>query len=186
VSAHVESARDFEVAVAAQADLIAHMPGFWPDAARVKAKGAEVYRIPEGAARRAARQGTVVITTVGDAVQEGDPDLRALVLPVLRWNFDVLKRHGVKIAIGSDEYRSDSVSEALVIARAGLLTNAEVIQALSVTTPAAIFPKRSPFGLAEGAPASFIAVERDPLEDLEAMTRIGLRVKDGRELDLAR
>src|SRR5262245_23379942 len=31
VSAHVESAYDFDVAVAAGADLIAHMPGFWWD-----------------------------------------------------------------------------------------------------------------------------------------------------------
>lgn len=186
VSAHVESARDFEVALASRADLIAHMPGFWPDAVRVKAKGADIYRISEDAARRAARQGTVVITTVGDAVQEADADLRAQVLPVLRGNFDVLKRNGVKIAIGSDEYRSSSVPEALAIARAGLMTNAELLRSLSVTTPAAIYPKRAPFGLAEGAPASFIAVERDPLEDLEAMTKVGLRVKDGRELDLSR
>lgn len=185
VSAHVESARDFELALAARADLIAHMPGFWPDEARIKVKGADIYRIPEDAARRAARQGTVVITTVGDALR-ADPALREQVLPVLRWNFDVLKRHGVRIAIGSDEYRSSSVPEALAIARAGLMTNAEVLHSLSVTTPAAIYPKRAPFGLAEGAPASFIAVERDPLEDLEAMTKVGLRVKEGRELDLSR
>ena len=187
VSAHVESAYDFEVAVDARADLIAHLPGFWPDGDRIRAKGAGMYRISEDAARRAARQGTVVMTTVGDAVQEdAAADLRGQVLPVLRWNFDVLKRHGVKVAIGSDEYRSSSVPEALTIAQAGLMTSAEVLRSLSVTTPAAIFPQRAPFGLAEGAPASFIAVERDPLEDLEAMTKIALRVKEGRELDLAR
>ena len=66
------------------------------------------------------------------------------------------------------------------------MTNAEVLQSLSVTTPAAIFPQRTPFGLAEGAPANFIAVDRDPLENLEAITKIRLRVKGGRELNLAR
>jgi imidazolonepropionase-like amidohydrolase len=105
---------------------------------------------------------------------------------VLRWNFDVLKRHAVKIAIGSDEYRSTSVPEAMAIARAGLMTSAEVLRSLSVTTPAAIFPRRAPFGLAEGAPASFIAFDRNPLEDLESITRINLRVKEGRELHVAR
>jgi hypothetical protein len=187
VSAHVESAYDFDVAVAARSDLIAHMPGFWPDPVRIKAKGPDVYRISEDAARRAARQRTIVITTVGDAIRENaTPDVREQFLDALRWNFNLLKRHGVRIAIGSDEYRSSSVTEALAIAQAGLMTNAEVLRSLSVTTPAAIFPQRAPFGLVEGAPATFIAVDRDPLDDLEAITKISLRVKGGRELNLAR
>jgi len=187
VSAHVESAYDFDVAVAARSDLIAHMPGFWPDPVRIKAKGPDIYRISEDAARRAARQRTIVITTVGDAIRENaTPDVREQFLDALRWNFNLLKRHGVRIAIGSDEYRSSSVTEALTIAQAGLMTNAEVLRSLSVTTPQAIFPQRAPFGLAEGAPATFIAVDRDPLDDLEAITKISLRVKGGRELNLAR
>ena len=187
VSAHVESAYDFDVAVAARSDLIAHMPGFWPDPVRIKAKGPDIYRISEDAARRAARQRTIVITTVGDAIRENaTPDVREQFLDALRWNFNLLKRHGVRIAIGSDEYRSSSVTEALAIAQAGLMTNAEVLRSLSVTTPQAIFPQRAPFGLAEGAPATFIAVDRDPLDDLEPITKISLRVKGGRELNLAR
>jgi hypothetical protein len=187
VSAHVESAYDFDVAVAAGADLIAHMPGFAPDAERIKAKGAGIYRISEDAVQRAARQGTVVLTTIGTEVLRNlAPDLKAPVMEALRWNFDVLKRHGVKIAIGSDQTRSSSVPEALTIAQAGLMTNAELLQSLSVTTPAAIFPQRAPFGLAEGAPANFIAFEGNPLEDFEAITKIALRVKQGRELNLGR
>ena len=57
---------------------------------------------------------------------------------------------------------------------------------LAETTPAAIFPQRAPFGLAEGAPANFIALERNPLEDLEAISWVSLRVKGGRELLLSR
>ena len=187
VSAHVESAYDFEVAVAAQADLIAHMPGFWPDADRIRSKGAGIYRISEDAARQAGRQGIVVITTVGEVLRmTATPAERQQILDVLRWNFDVLRRHGVKIAIGSDQYRSTSVPEALTIAQAGLMTTAEVLQSLSVTTPAAIFPQRAPFGLVEGAPANFIAFERNPLVDLEAIARVSLRVKGGRELHLTR
>jgi len=187
VSAHVESAYDFDVAVAAGADLIAHMPGFAPDADRIKAKGAGIYRITEDAVKRAARQGTIVITTIGTEVLRNlAPDLRSQVMEALRWNFDVLKRHGVKIAIGSDQTRSSSVPEALTIAQAGLMTNAELLQSLSVTTPAAIFPQHAPFGLAEGAPANFIAFDGNPLEDFESITRISLRVKAGRELRLGR
>jgi hypothetical protein len=183
VSAHVESAHDFEVAVAARADLIAHLPGFWPDEDRIRDRGAGIYRITEDSARRAARQGVVVITTVGEVLQpDVMPGVRAQVLDALRWNFDLLKRHGVGIAIGSDQFRSTSVAEALTISGAGLMTRGEVLQALSVTTPSAIFPQRAPFGLAEGAPADFIAFDRNPLEDFDAITKISLRVKGGREL----
>jgi hypothetical protein len=183
VSAHVESAYDFDVAVAAGVDLIAHIPGFWTDPDRIKAKGLGIYRISDDAARRAARQGTVVVTTIGtEDLRNAAPDRRAQVLEVLRWNFDVLKRHAVSIAIGSDQFRSSSVPEALTIVQAGLMSSVEVLQSLSVTTPAAIFPQRAPFGLAEGAPASFVAFERNPLEDFESITRPRLRVKEGREL----
>ena len=115
-----------------------------------------------------------------------DEPVRKQFFDVLKWNFEVLKRHGVKIAIGSDEFRETSVPEAMAIARAGLMTNAEVLQSLSVTTPTAIFPARAPFGLAEGAPANFIAFDANPLQDIEAVTKITLRVKAGRELNVAR
>jgi imidazolonepropionase-like amidohydrolase len=128
-----------------------------------------------------------VITTINtDVLRNSTPEVRTQVFDVLRWNFDVLKRYGVKIAIGSDQTRSSSVPEALMIAQAGLMTSTEVLQSLSVTTPAAIFPQRAPFGLAEGAPATFIAFDRNPLEDIESITRVSLRVKGGRELQLAR
>jgi hypothetical protein len=185
VSAHVESAADFDVAIAARADLIAHLPGFWPDPERIKTKGPDIYRISDDAARRAGRQGTVVITTVGDVLRmKVAPEERARIVDVLRSNLSVLRRHGVRIAIGSDAFRSTSVPEALAIAQAGLMTSAEVLHALSVTTPAAIFPERAPFGLAEGTPASFIAFDRDPLTDLAAIASVSLRVKEGRELPL--
>jgi hypothetical protein len=47
VSAHVESAGDFEVAVAVGVDIIAHMPGFWPDAQRIASKGVGIYEIKD-------------------------------------------------------------------------------------------------------------------------------------------
>jgi imidazolonepropionase-like amidohydrolase len=159
------------------------MPGFAPDADRIREKGAGIYRISEDAVQRAARQGTIVMTTIGTEVLRNlAPDLRTQVMDVLRWNFNVLKRYGVKIAIGSDQTRSSSVPEALIIAQAGLMTSAELLQSLSVTTPAAIFPQRAPFGLAEGAPANFIGFDGNPLEDFESITKVSLRVKAGQEL----
>lgn len=183
VSAHVESAYDFDVAVTAGADLIAHMPGFWPDGARIKARGVDIYRISEDSARRAGEQRAIVITTLGELLRMGlDANARAQILDVIRANVAILKKHRVRIAIGSDQFRSTSIPEALALAGNGLMTSADVLNALSVVTPAAIFPGRAPFGLAEGAPASFVGFDEDPLRNIDAITRVRLRVKDGREL----
>src|SRR5687767_4959961 len=123
VSAHVESAYDFDVAVKAGADLIAHMPGFWPVPERIGKSGAGIYRISEEAARRAGRQRVTVITTIGEAVRSvlapAGPEnetpelvpLRDQLLDVYRQNLAVLRRHGVRIAIGSDQFRGTSVGE---------------------------------------------------------------------------
>ena len=103
-------------------------------------------------------------------------------LRVYRANLNRLSAHGVRLAVGSDQFRSTSVSEALTLAKAGLLTPAALLRALTIDTPATIFPKRAPFGLAEGAPADFLVFESDPLADFSAITRIARRVKAVEEL----
>lgn len=187
VSAHVESAYDFEVAVKAGADIIAHLPGFWPDPPRIASKGLGIYRISEDAARRAGRQNVTVITTISESLRyvANDPagaSFREPILDLYRHNLSVLSKSGVRIAIGSDQFRSTSLAEALEIHKAGLMTPAALLRALSSDAAATIFPKRAPFGLAEGAPADFLALDADPLADFTAIQRIGLRVKGGREL----
>jgi amidohydrolase family protein len=189
VSAHVESAYDFDVAIDAGVDVIAHMPGFWPDDARVAAKGTAFYKISEASARRAGQKRVPVVTTVGESLRniaDGGKRvaMREALLDVYRHNFSVLARHGVRIVIGSDQFRSTSVPEALDIQKAGLLTPAAALRALTVDAAATIFPRRAPFGLAEGAPADFIVLDANPLEDFAAIQRLRIRVKAGRELPL--
>jgi len=190
VSAHVESAYDFEVAAKAGVDLFAHMPGFWPDFARLAAKGAGVYEISEASAKLAAQRKARVITTIGETLRNvGENEeyrrFREPILEVLRHNFEVLSKHGVTIAIGSDQFRSTSVQEALEIYKSGLMPAAALLRALTVDAASTIFPKRAPFGLAEGAPADFLVLEADPLADFTAIERIRMRVKAGNELTIA-
>jgi amidohydrolase family protein len=187
VSAHVESARDFEIAVAAGVDVIAHFPGFWPDPARVAAKGAGIYAISDVAAAQAAKNRASVVTTLGEALRTFESDkqyaaLREPMLRVYRDNLAKLAVRGVRLAVGSDQFRSTSVPEALELQKAGLLSPAALLRALTVDTPATIFPRRAPFGLAEGAPADFLVFETDPLADFTAIERISRRVKAGNEL----
>lgn len=194
VSAHVESAHDFDVAIRAGADLIAHMPGFWPVPERMAAAGPGLYRIGEDAARRAGRGKVTVITTIGETLQaitaepgssNEHPEMlpfRDPLLATFRHNLDVLRRHGVRIAIGSDRFRATSVPEAMAIHRAGLMPAADLLRALTTDTAAAIFPKRAPFGLAEGAPADFLIFDESPLADFTAIERVRRRFKAGEEL----
>jgi hypothetical protein len=195
VSAHVESAYDFEVAVRARADVIAHMPGFWPVPERIAAQGIGLYRISEDAARRAGRQRVTVVTTFGESLRaitqpssadaRDNPELAALRQPLLdmyRHNLAVLTRHGVRIAIGSDQFRSTSIPEALALHEAGLMTPTALLRALTTDTAATVFPKRAPFGLAEGAPADFLVFDESPLADFTAIQRVRRRVKAGTEL----
>jgi hypothetical protein len=185
VSAHVESARDFDVAVRAGADIIAHMPGFWPDERRISAKGLDIYSIGEDAARLAGERHVVVMTTLGESLRYVAANkVPVTLLDVYRHNIRVLREHGVRIAIGSDQFRSTSVPEALEIHEAGLMKPADLLRALSSDAAATIFPKRAPFGLAEGAPADFLVLDGDPLVDFTAIQRIWLRVKAGTELRL--
>jgi len=197
VSAHVESAYDFDVAVKAGVDLIAHMPGFWPDPVRLAAKGPGIYKVSDASARLAADRHIAVVTTIGeslhalapaaagdDAAHTGLAALKPQLMDVYRHNLEVLATHGVRLAIGSDQFRSTSIAEALEIARAGLMPAASLLKALSSDAAVVIQPKGGPYGLVEGAQADFLALDGDPLQDFSAITRISLRVKGGEELRL--
>jgi imidazolonepropionase-like amidohydrolase len=187
VSAHVESAYDFEVAAKAGVDVFAHLPGFWPDPARIAAKGSVIYRISDDVAAVAGRQKARAVTTVYETLktiteQKEYMQYREPMLELLRHNLDVLAAHGVTIAIGSDQFRATSVAEALEIHKAGLMTPAALLRALTVDAAATIFPARAPFGAVERAPADFLVLDGDPLVDFTAIQRIRLRVKAGEEL----
>jgi len=189
VSAHVESAYDFEVATKAGVDVYAHLPGFWPDPARIAAKGFGIYRIPDELAALAGQHKAGAITTIYEtlktvAEQKEYMQFREPMLDLLRHNLDVLARHQVTIAIGSDQFRTTSVAEALEIHQAGLMAPPALLRALTFDAAATIFPQRAPFGLVEGAPADFLVLDDDPLADFTAVQRIRLRVKAGRELTL--
>jgi hypothetical protein len=188
VSAHLESAGDFEVAVATGADIVAHMPGFWPDTKRIEAKGAGIYRIKEEFARRAARRKMTVVTTISGALSYLTTDAEAsrhkdAMMAVYRDNFAIFSKHGVRIVIGSDQNRGTSVHEALAIHEAKLMEPAALLRALSSDAASMILPDQGKFDLSEGARADFLVLESNPIEDIHAITKIRLRVKDGLELN---
>ncbi|MBL0170587.1 MAG: hypothetical protein IPP90_07620 [Gemmatimonadaceae bacterium] len=108
VSTHIESAHDFRIALAAGVDEINHLPGFRPD--RDDPRGYEDlarYMLADEDARRAARAGVVVVTTLGGILEMLDrvpasseqAPLASRTRDMLRENLRRLHRHGVRVAL---------------------------------------------------------------------------------------
>jgi amidohydrolase family protein len=181
VSAHIYTAADFRTAVAAGVDVIAHFPGsgYEPEL------GPGAFRITDADARRAADAHVVVMTTLHWLEEQEDTVQNAMLLrEVVRPNWSLLRRHGVPILIGSDEFRATPIHEASVLVRAGLMTPLEAIQSLSVLTPQAIFPTRRIGVLEPGYEASFLALAKNPVDDFRDVGTITMRVKQGVVLEL--
>src|SRR5688500_13044030 len=185
VSTHAETARDFHHAVVSGVDEINHIPGFRGDE-RVQFTDVKRFEVTTDDAKLAAARGVWVVTTLGGitAFASGGPDSRrrrqgeALVTRNLR----VLRDAGVRLAIGSDAYRDDSVQEVTYLASLGVFTPLELLRLWSEATPRSIFPRRRVGCLDDGCEASLLVLAADPTADVANTRRIALRMKDGRLL----
>ena len=185
VSAHVETAADFRAAVAGGVDEINHIPGFRGDE-RIQFTDTKRFEVTAEDAKLAAARGTWVVTTLGgisDFATNGPDSLRRRQADALfTRNLRVLRDAGVRLAIGSDAYRDDSVGEVTYLATLGVLTPMELLRLWSEATPRAIFPRRRVGCLDDGCEASLLVLAGDPSTDIANTRRIVLRMKDGRLL----
>lgn len=190
VSTHVETAADFRAAVAAGADEINHLPGFRPEGNELAGyRDLGRYALTGADAARAARKRVVVVTTVSEVLEALDADsseaARARVQEirsVIVGNLRMLMRHGVRIALGSDRFRSTSTAEARALHRLAVVDNLTLLKMWCEVTPATIFPGRKIGRLRDGDEASFLVLDGNPLEDFANTGRIRMRVKQGRVL----
>lgn len=185
VSTHVATATDFHNALVGGVDEIGHMPGFRGNA-DVQLPDPSVYEIAEADARLAARRRTVVVTTLG-GIRELDP---AGADSLLRRKFDrlharnlrLLHAHGVRLALGSDDYGDTSVAEAMYLHGLGVMDNVALLKLWAEATPQAIFPARRIGCLRAGCEATFLVLRGNPLVDFQHVRDITLRVKQGNVL----
>lgn len=180
VSSHIETANDFRIAVDAGVDEINHLPMPRGKMAR------ELFVIDDATARRAAKRGTSVVTTVGVHERFGmqmKPETRAIYIE----NVQRLLRNGVRVAVGSDGISGElpmptALDEALNLHKHGYATNLSLLKMWTEYTAATIFPKRKIGHLRNGYEASFLVLDADPLADFANVQKIALRVKQGRVL----
>ena len=185
VSAHVETAADFHAALVGGVDEINHIPGFRGDE-HVQFTDPRRYEVAESDAKLATARGVTVVTTLGgiaDFAIDGPDSLRRRQADALfTRNLRVLHGAGVRLAIGSDAYRDDSVAEVSYLATLGVFTPLELLRLWSEATPRAIFPQRRVGCLDDGCEASLLVLAADPAADFAHTKRITLRMKDGRLL----
>jgi imidazolonepropionase-like amidohydrolase len=180
VSTHVETATDFHNALVAGVDEINHMPGF----RTVEGYGMEVYKISDTDAKLAAKNKTVVVTTMGSMIRNifntidtvpASGEKKEMVI----YNFNVLKRNNVLLAIGSDEYRENSRFEIENIARLNIFDNVTLLKMWCETTAKTIFPKRKIGYLKDGYESSFLVLDGNPIKDFKNTGKINMRIKSG-------
>ncbi|MEJ6004535.1 hypothetical protein WG899_03175 [Paucibacter sp. AS339] len=177
--AHVDTAADFALAVQSGADWLAHLPGYvFHDGVNP-----EAYRIsPEAAAEASKRKTAVITATVSSTLFRMPVETQAAVRRLQVDNLQTLKAAGTPLLLGSDLFNGTALAELRHLDGLGVLDRASLLRIASIDTPHALFPKRRLACFEAGCEASFLLLAANPLQDLEALSRIQLRVKQGRLL----
>lgn len=177
VAAHVDTAADFDAAVRGGVDIIAHLPGY-----RI-ARGQAIadYRLSDEAIAEAARRGVLVTPTVAVARHHlrANPGDSGAIMANHADNIRRLRASGVKLILGSDLFGGSVLDEVEAIDTLAIMPRAELLRIATSDTARAIFPDRRIGAIEEGAEASFIALDGDPLSNLTAIRRISAAVKQG-------
>ncbi len=177
VAAHADSAADFAVLVSAGVDYVAHLPGY----RFADGMTAQDYRLSDASIAEAARRGVGVITTAGIAsahlgrYPQNSGPLRAMQAENLRR----LRQGGVNLIIGSDNVMGTVVDEIVYLDGLDVMPRAELLRRATHDTARAMFPDRAIGSFREGAEASLVAFDADPLQSIEALRRPRILVKNG-------
>lgn len=182
VAAHVDTAADARAAAQAGVDLLAHLPGYRFEQGLAPAD----YRLDDATVALLAQRRSAVIATASVPVTMLQTQGEALqaVQAVQRDNLRRLLKAGVPVLIGSDNPFGGPLEEVEYLDAMQLLPRPRLLALLTMDTPRALYPGRAIGRFEEGAEASFLLLDADPLQDLKALRRIALRVKQGNLLDL--
>ena len=175
VSAHVETRIDFVNAINANVDEVTHTPGFYLFSKDEISR----YQLTEEDARLAAKKKVYVVTALLSRNLTEDESLFPLVEQTQASNLKLLYKHGVKIAIGSDHAQSPK-DEVKALQKLGVFDNNTILRLWCQVTPETIFPGRKLGHFKNGYEASFIALDGNPSASLDNISKISLRVKQGK------
>ena len=158
-------------------DWIVHLPGY----ANLLGDPPERFLISQESAEQAARQGTVVVTTVAATeLFQPAPEILAALRTVQRQNLARLQMAHAKLLIGSDVFMGTALAEAEGPGPTWRPAPARTVCACATRGHAsALFPQRRLGCFEPGCEASFLLLLGDPLEDLSHLDQPLLRVSKG-------
>jgi imidazolonepropionase-like amidohydrolase len=185
VTAHVQSAYDLGIAVAAGVDEIAHLPGYYWREENERYR----HRITDAEAVATAAASVAVVTSTLFPQGYADDERKALIRETQVANLRKLLDAGVELRIGSDIYDRKQTGEDRYATRSELLNlvelgvmDASMALATWIATGRAIFPERKIACFDPGCEASFLIFDHDPREDITELLRIRNAVKQGVEV----
>ncbi len=169
VSAHVETAYDFHVAVAAGVDEIAHLP---------EIRNGKPIAVKDMIAAK--EKGVVVVTTISLVKKRARQTNYEALVRNIATNLRLLNENRVKIAVGSDNFNGNSVGEFKMLYDLQIFSNLELLKIWTENASATTLPHRKIGFLKEGYEASFLVLNTDPLEDISTVVEsIETRIKQG-------
>jgi hypothetical protein len=179
VAAHVETAADARIAIEAGVSLLAHMPGYLMRGDQDESP----FVIDSATARLAGVRRVAVTPTLSWSRDAGGASTTAAAstrrIRLQARNIALLRAMGVTIALGSDRFGRTAAGEFAEFVALGLWSNAELLGLWGSETSRTIFPGRRIGVLAPGYEASFLVLGANPVESLDAIRDIQVRVKQG-------
>lgn len=193
VAAHIETMDDFTIGLQIGVDIFAHMPfygyngkdsitypTFSGDEIKI-IKKKKVIVIPTASLNEVY---SVVYDVSNNYKGKFDSARFISVISFQKKMLSILKNAGFTIAIGSDRYGSSITQEYSYWFAQKLFDPLFIINTLCTTTPRVIFPKRKIGFLNKGYEASFIVLDKNPLEDWNNLKTVSMVIKQGIQLTI--
>jgi len=186
VSAHVDTATDYRIALKAGVDEMAHLPGYYVGLDDDPRKYELTKEDVQETARR--RVWVDVAPVAFDFFNPQSPSFNAQMKQrtdnVRIRNLKLLKQYRVKIAFGSDRYGRTPVDDVLYLQDLGVFSNLEMLKIWCEDTPQSIFRNRKIGLLKAGYEASFLVLDGNPLKNFGQVKAIRFRFKQGEIISL--
>ncbi len=185
VFAHVETAADARLCAKLGVDVLAHLPGYgWNGAKETKA---EIFLSKKDIALFKKANLTVIPTFNLDGTKTYDSNGAETIHPEnykasITYKVKILRqlvKAKVPVALGADSYGSTVTPEIDALINHKVFSNRVLLDIYSRATPQSIFPDRKIGEIREGYEASFLVLNQNPIQRIQAIKEIEMKVKEG-------
>lgn len=194
VYAHIETTADFRLGLKIGVDGFAHAPNYgWNGKTDNKIQDDLTLADIKLTAKR--KVFVIPTTQIGrlestdyaaDGTQKLDQVRFDRVIERQKRLLNLMHKNGVRIILGSDYFGKTLGVELWHLHDNKIFDNKTLLKIAIEDTPQAIFPQRKIGLLREGYEASFLVLNRDPIEDFNRVKEIRLRFKQGVAISIAK